>query len=77
VSPQERIDQISLTLEAIRPGWSYLAAHMNERVRELTDSLIAQDNEQTRGRIKQALELLNLPETLQQEREGISAGLAE
>jgi hypothetical protein len=79
VSPEQlqgRIDQISATLEAIRPGWAYLVAHMNERAQELTELLIAQDDEQTRGRLKALRELLNLPETLQQEREGISAGLA-
>jgi hypothetical protein len=77
VTPQARIDQISTTLEAIRPGWPYLLEILKDRAHDLTISLVGENNEQTRGRIKQLTELMNLPETLQQEREGISAGLAE
>jgi hypothetical protein len=50
---------------------------LQDKAQALTAELIGQDNEQTRGRIKQLRELMELPETLHQEREGISAGLAE
>jgi hypothetical protein len=50
---------------------------MQERRDALTLDLIGQDNEQTRGRIKQLRELMELPETLAQERDGLSAALAE
>jgi hypothetical protein len=77
VTPQERIDQINQTLEAVRNGWPFLLAVMQERRDALTLDLIGQDNEQTRGRIKQLRELMELPETLAQERDGLSAALAE
>lgn len=77
MSPQERVDQINQQLEAIRSGWPFFLALLKEKSDSLTESLVAQDNEQTRGRIKQLRELMELPETLTQERDGISAGLAE
>ena len=77
MQPAERVNQIDRSLTAIQNGWPFLLAEINERIDTLTLSLIAQDNEQTRGRIKALRELKELPETLKQERESISAGLAE
>ena len=77
MNPAERINQIDQALVAIQTGWPFLLAEINERIDSLTQSLIAQDNEQTRGRIKALRDLKELPETLKQERESISAGLAE
>lgn len=77
MNPSERINQIDQALVAIQTGWPFLLAEINERIDSLTQSLIAQDNEQTRGRIKALRDLKELPETLKQERESISAGLAE
>jgi hypothetical protein len=77
VSPQERVDEINRTLEAIRNGWPFFMAVLKDKVDGLTLQLIANDDEQTRGRIKQLRELMDLPETLTQERDGISAGLAD
>ena len=77
MQPIERVNQIDRSLTAIQNGWPFLLAEINERIDTLTLSLIAQDNEQTRGRIKALRELKELPETLKQERESISAGLAE
>ena len=77
MQPQDRINQIDQALEAIRIGWPFLLVEMNERIDTLTQSLIAQDNEQTRGRIKALRDLKELPETLNQERESIRAGLAD
>jgi hypothetical protein len=77
MTPQERIAQLDLAIEALRPAWDHFAAILIERADRLTQDLIAQDNEQTRGRIKALRDLLELPEQLQQERDGISAGLAE
>lgn len=73
----DRINQIDLALGAIQNGWPFLLAEINERIDSLTQSLIAQNDEQTRGRIKALRDLKELPETLKQERESISAGLAE
>jgi hypothetical protein len=77
VTPEDRIAQIEQLLAAIRPGWSALLAVMAERVDYLTVSLIGENNEQTRGRIKALRELMELPERLTQERDGLSAALAE
>ena len=77
MQPIERVNQIDQALAAIQNGWPFLLVEINDRIDTLTLSLIAQDNEQTRGRIKALRELKELPETLKQERESISAGLAE
>jgi hypothetical protein len=77
VTPQERLAQINQTLEAVRSGWPFLLAVMQGRVNDLTETLIGNNDEQIRGRIKQLRELMDLPQTLQQEREGIEAGLAD
>lgn len=76
MTPQERIDQIGTTLEALRPAWPHLLFILQERADSLMLELVAQNDEQKRGRIKALRELMELPQTLQQEREGIEAGLA-
>lgn len=77
MTPQERLDQINQTLEAVRSGWPFFLAVLQERIDAHTVDLIGQDNEQTRGRIKALTELKDLPETLSHERDGIGDGLAE
>lgn len=77
MTAEERLAQIEATLAAIQHGWPFFMALLKEKADSLTLELIGNDNEQTRGRIKQLRELMDMPETLQQEREGISAGLAE
>ena len=52
-------------------------AHLDERERELTRLLVSENNEQTRGRIKQIRELKELPEMLISERDGIQTGISE
>lgn len=54
-----------------------LLAHIAERIAEHTNRLIGEDHEQTRGRIKALRDLINLPETLQFERDHIAAELTE
>lgn len=77
MTPEQRIEQISAGLESIRGGWPFLSQLFKEEAERLTVELIGQDNEQTRGRIKALRELMELPEALIQERDGISAGLAD
>lgn len=72
MTPAERTEQINTALEALRQAWPVLSSMLQERIEGLTAELIAQDNEQTRGRIKALRELMELPETLQQEREGLA-----
>jgi len=77
MNTNERLTQISTVLEATKTGWPFLLEILNEQVRVLTEQLVNQDNEQTRGRIKALLWVMELPDTLTQEREGIRAGLSE
>lgn len=72
-----RIGQIGRVLDALRGAWPALSMEIQSRVTQLTESLITQDNEQERGAIKELRNLLNLPETLQYEREGLAAALSE
>lgn len=73
----ERISQITRTLDAIRSGWPLLADEIDARLAELTEQLINNDNEQTRGQIKALRWVKDLPVSLAQERDGMSAALAE
>jgi hypothetical protein len=73
MTPAERVDQINQQLEALRTAWPCLAEILREKAEALTLNLIGENNEQTRGRIKALRELMELPETLQQERDGIEA----
>jgi hypothetical protein len=57
--------------------WELVALEMQAQICELTGSLIAQNNDETRGRIKALQAILNLPEALHQEREGLTAALSE
>ena len=74
---EQRRAHITQTLSVLHPIWPLLTAEVVVRISDMTERLIAQDDEQTRGGIKALRELLNLPETLQHEREGITAGLSE
>lgn len=76
MNPELRIDQIQKTLEAIQNGWPFFLAVINQRLSDLTEELINQDNEQKRGAIKELRLLAELPESLVQERDGIQAALA-
>lgn len=75
--PLERLGELEQQLRAIEGGWPTIAALLQERIEALTTRLISGNDEETRGRIKALIELQQLPVTLQQERDGISAGLAD
>lgn len=77
MNAKARIAEISNTLQAIQGGWPFMLAEINSRIESLTVQLISQESEQVRGRIKALCDLRDMPETLQQERDGISAGLSE
>ena len=75
--PEDRIGEISRCLDAITNGWPLMVLEISRQLTEHTASLIEADNEQTRGRIKALTAVIELPQTLRDERDGISAGLAE
>lgn len=68
-----RIEEIDAGLQAIRPGWPFLLAELQKQIDSRIESLITQNNEETRGRIKALRDLMNLPETLEDERACILA----
>lgn len=72
---EDQLVRLNAALAAIVPAWTVFSSLLKERADSLTLELIGDDNEQTRGRIKELRHLLNLPELLQQERDGIRAGL--
>ena len=74
---QERINEIDKMLQAIAIGWPFFMSVLNEKIESLTLQLIAQDNEQVRGRIKALRDLTELVTSLQQERAAIHAELLE
>jgi hypothetical protein len=73
----ERASQIARVLDAIRSGWPLLVEEIDDRISALTEQLINNDNEQTRGAIKELRRLRDMPDSLNQEREGIQAALAD
>lgn len=77
MSARARLAEIGNTLQAIQSGWTFFLAEINSRIESLTVQLISQESEQVRGRIKALCDLRDMPEALQQERDGISAGLSE
>lgn len=74
---EDRINQISAGLERMAHAWPFVAGEIEARAKELIESLVNQDNEQTRGQIKALRWVMDLPSTLAQERDGMSAALLE
>lgn len=72
----ERLNQLDLALAAA-PVWPRFAAEIARRVDELTLKLIGENNEQTRGAIKELRCLIDLPAALQAERDHLAAALSE
>jgi len=77
VEVQERIARISALIDAMRMCWPSVVTELREREAELITQLIAQDNPETRGRIKQLRDVIDLPSLLRSEQEGLTAGLSE
>ncbi|SPA44610.1 hypothetical protein [Cupriavidus taiwanensis] len=72
-----RIAGISALIDAMRACWPSLVDELRAREAELITQLIAQDNPETRGRIKQLRDVIDLPSLLRSEQDGLTAGLAE
>lgn len=74
---EDRINQISAGLERMAHAWPFVAGEIDARAKELIESLVNQDNEQTRGQIKALRWVLNLPSDLATERDGMGAALLD
>lgn len=70
---EDRVSEIGQQITALTSA--PLVALLHARMAELTVKLIGANDEQTRGAIKELRHLLNLPEALQAERQGITAEL--
>lgn len=77
MTPKERIADIDQTLTSIRSGWPRIVAELENILHGLTESLVSEDNEQTRGRIKALREVKEMPEALLSERAGLESALSE
>jgi DNA anti-recombination protein RmuC len=71
----ERLDHINRLIPALQAP--ALVEQIKEMIDEQTQKLIDADDEQARGRVKALRDLLNLPEALQYEREGLTAALSQ
>lgn len=69
----DRVSEIDALIPVLKSP--VLVAYLKQKSAEHAEALIASDSEQTRGRIKALRELINLPETLQYERDHIAAEL--
>lgn len=73
----ERINYLENTISVITPVWPWLVIEIQEQIDDKVLRLISENNEQTRGAIKCLRDLLNLPATLQSERDQIIAALSD
>lgn len=77
MTAEDRLEHLNRVLSAMQASWAPIAEEIGNRIGDYTASLIAENNEETRGRIKALRDLLNLPDTLLSERDGIKSGLSE
>lgn len=77
MNAEARVAEIQQTLEAIQNGWPFYLAALNRRIAEMTEQLINNDNEQTRGAIKELRRLAEMPASLAQERDLLQTALAD
>lgn len=74
---EDRINQISAGLDRMAHAWPFVAGEIEARIASRIEDLVNQDNEQTRGQIKALRWVLDLPSALRDERDGMSAALAD
>lgn len=72
----DRLAQLEQTLPALA-SWPRIAAEIQARIDGLVWKLVAEDNEQTRGAIKELRRMIDLPATLQAERDHLAAALSD
>jgi hypothetical protein len=63
----ERRGQVTALLNALPAAWSLLAAELRQRRADLLERLVAADDPELRGAIKEIDQILQLPNNLQQE----------
>lgn len=73
----DRKDELKQTLQAIGLGWAAVVSEIDARVESLTETLIASENEEIRGRIKALRDFKDFPAQLESELRGIESELPE
>lgn len=77
MSHKTRLAEINDFLASSAPAWAHIEREINNVIDQKIEQLVTENSEETRGRIKALRELIDLPEALQQEREGITAALSD
>lgn len=72
---QDRISQLERFIGSVSPNWDQVAREIDGQIDGLVLSLIAQNNEETRGKIKALRDLRDLPIAMKQELDAIKAEL--
>jgi len=73
----DRILQLERFIGSVSPNWDQVAREIDSHIDGLIMSLIAQNNEETRGKIKALRDLRDLPTVLKQELDAIKAELPD
>lgn len=68
-----RLNQIEATQRLIVGAWPAVIEELKMIIAQHVERLIAQDNPETRGRIKALRDLMDLPDALEAERQSITA----
>ena len=71
----DRQAELEIYIGTVAPHWSRVVKEIDDRLEGLVSSLIGQNNEETRGRIKALRDLKDLPSSLSQELEAKKAEL--
>lgn len=67
----KRFDQINNALQVMVSAWPMVSIELQRLIADATESLISQNNDETRGSIKAMRAVLDLPDTLAAERKSI------
>lgn len=76
MNPHDRLNEIEEVMP-LMASWPRFCVEIQYRIDILTERLVASNDEGVRGAIKELRQLIDLPNTLQQEREWLAAALSE
>lgn len=76
MNAHERLNEIEEVMPLLS-SWPRICTEIQYRIDILTERLVASNDEGARGAIKELRQLIDLPITLQQEREWLAAALSE
>lgn len=74
---EARLTQITALFSAMQGAWPAIAVELGLRQQDLIASLISQNNDETRGRIKQLNDLIDLPNSIYQEMQNLKQPLPD